>query len=66
MAHKYNHCYVMYFPAFYKLGNEPLFCGEGPRSRRCGRTGALRLIVQAGDEGDQLFPFFTVMEHRWN
>jgi hypothetical protein len=26
------------------------FCGEGPRSRRYGRTAALRLIVQLCDE----------------
>jgi hypothetical protein len=28
------------------------FFGEGPRSRRCGRTAALRLIVQPCDEDD--------------
>jgi hypothetical protein len=46
------------------------FGGEGPRSRCCGRTAALRLIVQPCDEGeekgDQFFLFFQVMKHRWN
>jgi hypothetical protein len=28
------------------------FCGEGPRSRCCGRTTVLRLIVQPCDEDD--------------
>jgi hypothetical protein len=28
------------------------FCGEGPRSRRYGRTAALRLLVQPCDEDD--------------
>jgi hypothetical protein len=41
--------------------------GEGPRSRRYGRTAALRLIVQPYDEDDDYFlSFFLVMEHRWN
>jgi hypothetical protein len=35
---------------------------EGPRSRSCGRTAALRLIVQPFDEAeekdDQFFSFF--------
>jgi hypothetical protein len=29
-----------------------LFSGEGPRSRRYGRTAALRLIVQPYEEGE--------------
>jgi hypothetical protein len=28
------------------------FCGEGPRSRRYGRTAALRLLAQPCDEND--------------
>jgi hypothetical protein len=31
---------------------ECFFSGEGPRSRRYGRTAALRLIVQPRDEDD--------------
>jgi hypothetical protein len=38
------------------------FVGEGPRSRSCGRTAGLRLIVQPCDEDeekdDQLFFIF--------
>jgi hypothetical protein len=34
------------------------FGGEGPRSRRCGRTAALRLIVQPCDEGDDDYYYF--------
>jgi hypothetical protein len=40
------------------------FGGEGPRSRRYGRTAALRLIVQPYDV--IFFVIFLVMEHRWN
>jgi hypothetical protein len=44
--------------------------GEGPRSRRYGRTAALRLLVQPCDEdGDDdyyFLSFFLVMDHRWN
>jgi hypothetical protein len=45
--------------------------GEGPRSRRYGRTAALRLIVHPCDEDydDDYYYFFVlflVMEHRWN
>jgi hypothetical protein len=29
------------------------FCGEGPRSRSCGSTAALRLIVQPCDEDEE-------------
>jgi hypothetical protein len=44
-----------------------VFYGEGPRSRCYGCTAALRLIVQPCDEDDSFFfPFFEVMEHRWN
>jgi hypothetical protein len=32
--------------------NTYMYSGEGPRSRRHGRTAALRLIVQPYDEGD--------------
>jgi hypothetical protein len=37
------------------------FSGEGPRSRRYGRTAALRLIVQPydGDDDDYYFLSFT-------
>jgi hypothetical protein len=31
---------------------------EGPRSRRYGRTAALRLIVQHCDEGDDYYYYF--------
>jgi hypothetical protein len=34
------------------------FSGEGPRSRRYGRTAALRLIVQPCDEGDDDDDYF--------
>jgi hypothetical protein len=35
-----------------------LFSGEGPRSRRYGRTAALRLLEQSYDENDDYFcPF---------
>jgi hypothetical protein len=50
----------------------PLFCccgGEGPRSRRYGRTTALRLFVQPYDEHDSdcyFFVLFLVTEHQWN
>jgi hypothetical protein len=33
------------------------FSGEGPRSRRYGRTAALRLIVQPYDENDYFLSF---------
>jgi hypothetical protein len=33
------------------------FHGEGPRSRRYGRTAALMLIVQPCDEDEQFFRF---------
>jgi hypothetical protein len=39
--------------------------GEGPRSRRYGRTAAMRLIAQRYDEDDYFF-LFLVMEHRLN
>jgi hypothetical protein len=43
---------------------------EGPCSRRYGCTVALRLTVQPCDEdeekGDKFFPFFCVLEQRWN
>jgi hypothetical protein len=29
-----------------------IFCGEGPRNRRYGRTAALRLLMQPCDEDD--------------
>jgi hypothetical protein len=35
------------------------FSGEGPRSRRYGRTAALRLIVQPYDEDDDYFLSFS-------
>jgi hypothetical protein len=35
------------------------FSGEGPRSRRYGRTTALRLIVQPYDEDDDDYYFFS-------
>jgi hypothetical protein len=34
------------------LGDILFFSGEGPRSRRYGRTAALRLIVQPCDEDE--------------
>jgi hypothetical protein len=40
------------------------FSGEGPRSRRYGRTAALRLLVQPCDEDDDddyFFVLFLVM-----
>jgi hypothetical protein len=47
--------------------------GEGPRSRRYGRTAALRLLGQPyddddddDDDDDYFFVLFLVMEHRWN
>jgi hypothetical protein len=46
------------------------FGGEGPRSRRYGRTAALRLLVQPCDEDDDddyyFFVIFLLMEHKWN
>jgi hypothetical protein len=36
----------------YLFGWKVFFSGEGPRSRRYGRTAALRLIVQPYDEDD--------------
>jgi hypothetical protein len=36
-------------------------CAELPRSRRYGRTAALRLLVQPCDEDDQFSSFFRVM-----
>jgi hypothetical protein len=44
------------------------FSSEWPRSRRYGRTAALRLIVQPCDEDydHYFFILFLVMEHRWN
>jgi hypothetical protein len=38
---------------------EGFFCGEGPRSRRYGRTAALRLLVQPsdGDDDDYFLSF---------
>jgi hypothetical protein len=43
------------------------FSGEGPRSRRYGRTAAIRLIVKPYDEDDYyFFVLFLVVEHRWN
>jgi hypothetical protein len=35
------------------IKNYTFFSGEGHRSRRYGRTAALRLIVQPYDEGDE-------------
>jgi hypothetical protein len=36
------------------------FCGgDGPRSRRYGRTAAMRLIVQPNDEDDDYFLSFS-------
>jgi hypothetical protein len=44
-----------------------IFFGERPRSRRYGRTAALRLIVQPCDEDNYFsFLFFRVTEQRWN
>jgi hypothetical protein len=40
--------------------------GEGPHSRRYGRTAALRLLVQSCDEDDNDYVLFLVMEHWWN
>jgi hypothetical protein len=43
------------------------FSGEGPRSRRYGRTAAMRLIVQPCDEDeddDYFFVLFLLMEHQ--
>jgi hypothetical protein len=34
------------------------FCGEGSRSRRCGRTAAMRLIVQPYDEDEDDYLFY--------
>jgi hypothetical protein len=36
-----------------------LLNGEGPRSRRYGRTAALRLLVQPYDEDDDYFLSFS-------
>jgi hypothetical protein len=42
------------------------FNGEGPCSRRYGRTAAMRLIVQPYDEDEDYFlSFFLGIEHRW-
>jgi hypothetical protein len=48
------------------------FSAKGPRSRRYGRTAALRLLVQPCDEDDDdddyyyyFFVVFQVIEHRW-
>jgi hypothetical protein len=51
------------------MGIAPVFfSGEGPRSRRYGRTATLWLIVQAYDEDEDyyyyFFVLFLVMEHR--
>jgi hypothetical protein len=35
------------------------FSGEGPRSRRYGRTAAMRLIVQPYDDDDYYFLSFS-------
>jgi hypothetical protein len=60
------------------INNEAVFSfsGEGPRSRRYGRTAAMKLIVQPCDEdGDYYyyyyyyyyyFVLFLVMEHQWD
>jgi hypothetical protein len=43
--------------------------GEGPRSRRYGRTATLRLLVQPYDEDDDHYYCFVLcllMEHRWS
>jgi hypothetical protein len=54
------------FPDIHIFG---LFSGEGPRSRRYGRTAAMRLIVQPCDEGDSSPPPFACngapMEWNW-
>jgi hypothetical protein len=45
------------------------FSGEGPRSRRYGRTAALRLLAQPCDEDDNDDDYYFlsfVMEHQWN
>jgi hypothetical protein len=36
-----------------------LFSGEGPRSRRYGRTAAMRLIVQPCDEDEDDYYFLS-------
>jgi hypothetical protein len=36
----------------------PVLSGKGPRSRRYGRTAALRLIVQPCDEDDLMMMIF--------
>jgi hypothetical protein len=49
--------------------HEFFFFGEGPRSRRYGRTSTLRLLVQPYDEYYYhyiLFVLLPVIEHNWN
>jgi hypothetical protein len=41
-----------------KATDTVFFSGEAPRSRRYGRTAALRLIVQPCDEGDNDDDYF--------
>jgi hypothetical protein len=56
-------CHYLFLFSFSFL----FFSGEGPRSRRYGRTAAMRLIVQPYDGRWWLFfVLFLVMEHRWN
>jgi hypothetical protein len=50
-----------------------VFSGEGPCSRRYGRTAAWKLLVQPcdddADDDDYYYYFFVlflVIEHRWN
>jgi hypothetical protein len=37
------------------------FSGEGPRSRRYGRTAALRLLVQTCDEDDMMMMMIIII-----
>jgi hypothetical protein len=41
-----------------KWNKDFFFIGEGPRSRRYGRTEALRLLVQPYDEDDEDYYYF--------
>jgi hypothetical protein len=52
------------FPSLVERGScdnkkEVIFRGEGPRSRRYGRTAALRLLVQPCDEDDDYYYFLS-------
>jgi hypothetical protein len=50
-------CRCLYLQRIYFVFDVSFFSGEGPRSRRYGRTAALRLIVQPCDEDDYFLSF---------